>query len=420
MRIALLVARHEFLTHLRRRSFLFTTALLPAGGLLLGALGGAGGGRLPGDLAADLGMRDLRRVRDTTRVGYVDPGGFVRRLPPEDDDHYLPFPDEAAAREALGKKAVDVVYFIGPDYPQDPTVVRLSPGILFAADDRGPLYGLLRANLWPAATAQDLRDLSQPGLRLQVEAVAGGEPVADENPLRLLAPVVLAALLYSSIFMSSSFLLQSVTTEKESRLVEILLASVEPLELLAGKVVGLGLLGLVQIAVWASSGLVLANAGTAALVAGAAVALRPELVALGAAYFLLGYVFYASLMGAVGALVPTFQDSGPLTFAILFPAWLPFFVLQSLLESPHGVVARAFSLLPPTAPLVMLLRVASGGVPAWEVAASLALLGVGSVAVLALAARLFRASVLLGGRTPRPIEVWRLLRAPGRAPRAGA
>jgi len=112
----------------------------------------------------------------------------------------------------------------------------------------------------------------------------------------------------------------------------------------------------------------------------------------------LGYVFYASLMGAVGALVPSFQESGPLTFVVLLPAWLPFFVFELLLRHPHGWISRGLSLFPPTAPLVMTLRLTSGGVPWTDVALSLALLLAGAAAVLVGAALRVQHDAAAGGR----------------------
>lgn len=415
MRMVVLVARHELLTHLRRRSFLFTTALVPILGLAISLVGGIGGALVAGDgTAAGLGAPG-RPPGTLARIGYVDPAGFVTRQPPgAAGDSYQRYTDRTAAGRALADGEIDVVYLLPAAYPRDRTVVRIAPGLTLAAADGPAFETLLRANLWPQADAAQLADLANPGRRviihsgLRAGSTDGNAVAADSQ--RFIVPVAVGVLIYSTIFMLSSFLLQSVTTEKENRIVEILLTSVRPSWLLGGKVLGLALLGLLQIGVWTGLGLLLPRSDSLALAQRAVADLGAPVVLLALAYFLLGFLFYASLMAAVGALAPSFQESGPLTFVVLAPAWLPFILLGPLLRAPDAPPARILSVLPPTAPLVMLLRTSSGPVPRAEIALSLLLLIGATAAVLWLTARLFRASMLLAGSLPGPGEVIRALR----------
>jgi ABC-2 type transport system permease protein len=404
------VARHEFEVHVRRRSFLLTTALVPLlGGVMVlfaslaGVAGTTGAGASP--------LSGLSSVGASERVGLVDPGGFVVRQPAVVDDISVTvLHDEDAARAALASEELDAVYVLDGEYPSERIVVRLAQGLTPAGRDARAVQAMLRANIWPESEDSWLADAADPGRRVSYDLASGISPGATAELYRpVILPGLIAVLLYSTIFMLSSFLLQSVTTEKENRVIEILLTSARPFELLAGKVLGLGALGLVQLVVWSVSGALLTQGGTFAALRLSAQEAGPGTLSLAALYFLLGFLFYASLLAAIGALVPTFQESGPLTFAVLTPAWLPFLLVGQLLAYPNGPIAVLLSLLPPTAPLVMLIRVMSVPVPAWQVALSLTLLALSALVVLAAAARLFRASVLLAGAVPRPATVWRLL-----------
>lgn len=412
----LAVAANELWWHARRRTFLFTTALVPLVGLLLSLATGVGGAVMVRQLGSAFELQELQRVQTAARIGLVDPAGFLTRHPAAAGGAPGLLASEAAARAALEGGTVDVVFLLSPDYPRDATVTRLAPTGALAAEDREELYRLLRANLWPEAGAAALADLAEPLRRVQIARVAipAGRP-ADaaarlrDDPSSLLTPLLLGVLLYSAIFMSSSFLLQSVTTEKENRLMEVLLTSVSTDQLLAGKMLGLGTLGLAQLAFWGLAGLALGGAGILATAQQLGARLDARALAWLPVFFVLGYAFYASLMAGVGALVPSFQESGALTFLVLLPAWLPFFVLPLLLAEPNGTLARLFSVIPPTAPLVMLLRLSVTIVPRVEILLSVLSLAVGTVLVAWTAARLFRVSLLLAGAMPAPREVWAVL-----------
>jgi ABC-2 type transport system permease protein len=131
---------------------------------------------------------------------------------------------------------------------------------------------------------------------------------------------------------------------------------------------------------------------------------------LAVAFFAAGYFFYASLMAAIGALAPSLKEAGPLTLAILVPAWAPFLVIRPILSDPGGRLARTLTMLPPTAPLVALLRASVSDVPALEVALSLAALVGSAVLVLWAAGRWFQASISLGGGFPSPLQLVGALR----------
>ncbi len=420
-----LVARREFAWHVRRRSFLVTTFGLPVLGLLVAgstALFGAGAALQVGaSVGRALEVDELRRAASQPRVGLVVAGGdgaaVAAAAKAAGADATL-LDDLAAARAALADGTVDSVFVVPDRTTGTVDVVRLARSWAPPSADVSAVVAALRTRAWPLAPADLTAALARPQSRIAVTTVPPPAPVAAaasaareaDDPSRIGLAVAVGLLLYTTIFTASSFLMQSVTTEKESRVIEVLLTSITPLELLAGKVIGLGWLGALQLAVWAGFGLAGLNIAAVAAAALATAHFGPATIVLAATYFVLGYVFYASLMGAVGALVPSFQESGPLTFVVLLPAWLPFFVFELLLRHPHGWISRGLSLFPPTAPLVMTLRLTSGGVPWTDVALSLALLLVGAGAVLVGAARVFNTSRLLAGEGFSLRRGWVLLR----------
>ncbi len=382
--------------------FLAVTFGLPLVALVLGTFSGALGVTAGRGLATafELGASDDSGPSIT--IGYVDDGRFVRTEPP--GARYVRFADEAAARSAVLRGAVQTAYILPSDYPENREVVRWSTGLQVRGNDHLAFRQLLRANLWPQASPDQLADLAIPGRRVDLALDLARYRLARGSLISILLPITLGVLLYTTIFTVSSYLLQGLTTEKENRVLEILLTSTRPSSLLGGKLLGLGALGLLQMLVWSLLGGALAG-GIAAAATAAGLQVGGTVLIVAALYFVLGYFFYACLMAAVGALAPSFKESSALTFVVLFPAWIPFFAVEALLAEPNGSAARLFTYFPPTAPLVGVMRAVSGPVPPVEVAVSLAILALAGAAVLWAATRLFTAGILLSGGVPSPTMV---------------
>jgi ABC-2 type transport system permease protein len=199
--------------------------------------------------------------------------------------------------------------------------------------------------------------------------------------------------------MSSGFMLRSVTREKENRTVEILLVSLKPKELMLGKVLGLGFVALLQIAIWLGGSLLTLNRGgpmlsSLGIVVGN-IALPDGFILWALLYFLLGYLLYASALGAIGAIAPNARETSQVTFVVLLPLMIPLWLNTSFTQAPNGTLATVLSLFPLTAPTSMLPRLAVGGVPIWQPIASLIGLAITTYIFVAISARFFRADTLL-------------------------
>jgi ABC-2 type transport system permease protein len=207
--------------------------------------------------------------------------------------------------------------------------------------------------------------------------------------------------------------MQSVIEEKESRLVEVLISSVRPGQLLSGKILAMGVLGLFQIAVWIgiSLALMMLQRDQVAAVVPFLTSLRIPLDALPilAIYFVLGYLIFAAEFGAIGAISNSLQEGPQFSIIFVLPALAPLFFLTAFVADPNGGLATFLSIFPFTSPMSMTMRSVITAVPAWQVVLSIALLAVTVWATFWIAGRLFRVQTLLAGKAPKVYELPRLI-----------
>jgi ABC-2 type transport system permease protein len=233
------------------------------------------------------------------------------------------------------------------------------------------------------------------------------EPVDDEDDGKAGVAFFAILILYGQLLTYGYWVAAGVVEEKASRVVEVILSTIRPRNLLAGKVIGIGLLGLGNLLLTVGIGLAVAQA-TGALdvdssILGAA--------ALALAWFVVGYAFYACAFACAGALVPRQEElqstMTPLTLTIL----VAFFVAFAVLDDPDGTLAHITAFIPMTAPITMPPRIVTGDAPAWEIAASLAVTIGASLALIPLAARIYEGGILRTGSALKLREAWRAARA---------
>jgi ABC-2 type transport system permease protein len=203
-------------------------------------------------------------------------------------------------------------------------------------------------------------------------------------------------------------LLNSVSKEKGNQVIEVLLLSTSPRQLLAGKIIGLGVLGLVQTAIWIGTSYSLLALSGRNMSLPAAFALPPSLLIWGLVFFLLGYAVYASLMAGLGALVPNLREASQAVITVIWPLMIPMFLYVALLEYPHGALAVGLSLFPLTAPVAMMTRLAATTVPWWQLLLAVVILAATAVLVVRGVAGMFHAQTLLSGQ---PFSARRFFRA---------
>jgi ABC-2 type transport system permease protein len=205
---------------------------------------------------------------------------------------------------------------------------------------------------------------------------------------------------------------RSIIQEKTSRIFEVMLATAEPGDLLAGKLIGVGAVGLTQIGIWLIAGaVILGSAFAAPLLTGEwAIHFSPAEVILFPVYFVLGFLLYSALFAGLAATCETEQELQMYMPLAAAPTWLSFSFIVLIMNDSNSVWAIAASLFPPTAPIIMFLRMASEIPPMWQFAASIALMLVSILGVLWFAARLYRVGILMYGKRATLPELLRWLR----------
>jgi ABC-2 type transport system permease protein len=222
-------------------------------------------------------------------------------------------------------------------------------------------------------------------------------------------PFVVTIAVMVPLFSGGSYLFQSLTNEKSNRVMEILLVSLRPRQLLTGKLLGLGALILVQYLAWvsiAAAATLILGRDVGQLLSGLRLSGEEALLAL--PYALGGFGLYAALMAGIGALAEDMESGRGWIFVLTLPMMTPIYLWTAIVNAPSGPLAVGLSLFPYSAPVAMLMRMTATAVPAWQLALSLALLALAAVGTIWLMSRLFRAQTLLSGE---PISVGRFLQA---------
>jgi ABC-2 type transport system permease protein len=194
-------------------------------------------------------------------------------------------------------------------------------------------------------------------------------------------------------------MLNSVTNEKTNRVIEILLTSITPQQMLTGKIIALGLVGLLQTVVWLGAGMLLLKISGNTFPLAAAIQLPGITLLWGIIFFLLGYAVYASLMAGIGALVPNLREGSQLTTVVIIPMIVPLILISTLLNTPDSPLAVFLSLFPFTSPVTMMMRIAATSVPTWQVGLAILLLTGTAWLLVRASSRLFRAQNLLAGQS---------------------
>jgi ABC-type Na+ efflux pump permease subunit len=311
----------------------------------------------------------------------------------------------------------------------DLSAERLTALVLVHADGEQPAELLVPSSSRPRHTqrlergvrdavvrirAQDARQdydqlltlLDAPRIRASRLSRDGAE-ARESVALRMLVPVGFMMLLWIAVFGSANYLLTGTIEEKSSRVMEVLLSAVSPMELLAGKLLGQAAVSAVVLVMYGG----VAMAGLGAMAMMDVVPLTHLLWVV--AWFPIGYLMVAAVMAGIGSAVNDLHEAQSLVAPAMIALVLPLILWLPISENPNGALAVAFSFIPPASPFVNVLRLttASDPVPLWQVLLAL-VVAIGSVVAMMWAgARVFRVGVLMQGKTPTPRELLRWLRA---------
>ena len=331
---------------------------------------------------------------------------------------FRPFASEPEAREALVAEHIKGYYRLPPDYVATGLVERYAnEGTeTSGARSRQALEGLLAKQLLadrvPPEIAERARIPIKEAKRWTIAAdgtLKTGDIMA--RILRLVVPLGFGLLLFISMMITSGSLIQATATEKENKVVEVILSSAAPDQILLGKLLGVGGAGLLQIAIWFGMLGIGALAGAATL-AGLGVEIPWGAVAVSAAFFVVAYLFYGSLMLGTGSLGSNQKQANQLGMIWSLLAVVPMIFSGAMVMHPDGVLARIMTWIPFSAPVTVIFRLAfdPNGTAWWEVVGPLLVLIASTWFAIRLGARLFRVGILLTGARPKWREIIRQAR----------
>jgi ABC-2 type transport system permease protein len=383
-----LTARREFRERVRSRAFrvgLLIQLVLVLGIALISALTGDDGAKT---LKLGVSGQEAAAVGKTARAGQQ---AFSLKL----ELRRLPSP--SAARAAVREDDVDLAVAGGRLYSSGDTDDQALALVRSAASQVRTTAQLRRRGL---STASIRRALTPPQLTT-VEVTSkddGGQGLAFVGVL----------LLYIAIITFGNVVASGVIEEKSSRVIELILSTIHARELLAGKVLGIGLVGLIQLLAVAGAGLALSFAlGEVELPS--STALTAMLVAV---YFILGYLLYACGYAMAGALVSRQEDAQSTTAPMTVVLIGGYVLSLSVIDEPNSTLAVICSFVPPVAPMIVPARAAQNALPLWELAASLALMVIGALLLIALAGRVYERAVLRLGAPIKLSQALKLAREP--------
>jgi ABC-2 type transport system permease protein len=348
-------------------------------------------------------------------IGYVDQVGGFDGFTRQDSISLVRFATPEEATGALTREDVKAYFVIPSNYVATGVVnlYTLQRQVAVPAETTTAISNFLLGNLLAGKVPPSTIARAEVPLKLVTTTLTETGAVAPEQGGA--GPVViglaLAILLIFSTGFSSSMMIYGVGEEKENRLMEILLSSVSTRQLLAGKVLGLGAAGLVQIAVWLISAPLIVNTASSRI-GGFFTSLQAPtgLLALTGVYFVLTYMLFAVLTAGIGAVSPTTREGQQLASGLMLLMVPPIWFTAALILNPDHPVVVALSIFPITSSVVMVIRSGVTDIPAWQVAVSLAVLLLTTVGGLILGAKLFRMYLLMYGRRPRLGEVISSLR----------
>jgi len=418
MGVLSLIIKREFISKVRNKSFIVMTFVSPIIFVAVAAL---------------IGYLSSMKT-EIKHIGIHDESGmFVNEFKNSESYKYHDVSkiDPKLLKDSVSQANYEGVLFIPKkdnlkDYEKAIEYVSEdSPSLGFIANTESKLSEkLLRKNLTNQGVDTILLDKSQIDVTMHLTKASGEETVKGLNEMKVVVGSVFGYLIMMFIIIYGNMVMRSVIEEKTSRIIEIIISSIKPIQLMMGKIIGTTLAGILQFIIWAVVGMILLV--VANMVFGLNTSTPTTEMAMEASkladiqvyfaeflklplfsmavyfliYFIGGYFLYSSLYAAIGAAVDNETDTQQFMFPVIMPLMLGVYIgFFTVMNEPHGTVATIFSMIPFTSPIVMLMRIPFG-VPFYEIALSIALLFATFIAIVWVAAKIYRVGILMYGKKP--------------------
>ncbi len=260
---------------------------------------------------------------------------------------------------------------------------------------------------------QDIESILTP-VSVKPARVQKGTETGSSGLGLYLAAIMMVTLLYVTVFVYGIAVMRSVIEEKSSRIMEVMLSCVTPRDLMGGKIIGVGGVGLTQIAIWILISIAFSSPAAMALKSiSGGIHIPISTIAYFAIFFLLGYLLYSSVYAAIGAMVNSEQEAQQIQFVVLMPLIFAMVIAQTVIQHPSSELAISLSMIPFFAPMLMFVRIIIETPPWWQIAICIALMVLTIYAILLLCARIYRVGILMYGKRPTLPELLKWLKYAG-------
>jgi ABC-2 type transport system permease protein len=426
-----IIARREYLERVRSRAFVIMTFFIPA--LMLGVTvlptmlmtRGSNETKHMVVVTADRDTGEMIRSRieqkqDQQGKAEDNQAANQRGLPPTHfsvDVSTNATPEEREAlTQKVNQKQLDGFLWATPDaiaarkldFVTNDTSSFIENGVLGQT-----VSDALRRHALKAKGLQE-SDINAALLPVDVDAVSPKGKNAPNPQKMFIATLAMVMVMYMTVLLYGINVMRSILEEKTSRIMEVMLSTATSREMMAGKILGVGAVGLTQVGIWAAASA--AFAGYAVVGSGmlkqVKAAMNPMLLIYFVVFFLLGYVLYSTLCAAVGSMVNSEQEAQQMQFLVMMPMILAVIFITNIFMHPNSSIALFGSLFPFTAPLVMFSRIAmqGGDVPAWQIGLSIVLMVATIYGMIWLCGRIYRVGILMYGKKPNLPEIMKWIK----------
>lgn len=348
---------------------------------------------------------------DTAPLGYVDSSGLlsnpVSASAPNWPDKPVPilsFADETQARAALDAGRIQAYYVLPSDY-LDTGQLRVVHKNPLKSSPRVQFYDFLTANLLKNADPVTAARLVK-GTEVVVQSPDGTRSISSKNWFNVLIPIFSGIAFIIAMFSTGGYLMQAVVEEKENRIMEVIITSISPNQLITGKIIGDISVGMSQMILWLAFIIVPILVFRNSLTFLQGINIGPQTSLLLVFVMFPAFVLVSAMMAAIGATVSEAREGQQMVGMISLPIWIPYMLTTLLMSNPNSPLAVGLSLFPLTAPLTMLMRAGLTVLPAWQITSSSAILIISASAAIWLAGRAFRIGMLRYGKRLKLIELF--------------
>jgi ABC-2 type transport system permease protein len=432
MRNIWLVTQREYLERVRQRSFIVLTLLLPA--IMIGAF------MIPAKLSSmkSSKMQRLVVVTSTAQFGEIVREQLLDSGKPQDATKEKEKEEKDLDEDKPGRGYAVELDSNATETERNALRNRVTAGeidgYLWLSDDavaarKVNYYGREASGFmeksWLSGQLDRailLQELAQKGVgasqadellkpvKLETMRIEGGKETKANDKGMFFAIFAMVMLLYTAVIFYGVSVMRAVLEEKNSRVMEVLLSSATSTELMAGKLIGVGAVGLTQIGIWIVMAAVYALPALAANASTGEIHISSLTLAAFALFFLLGYLLFSSIYAAIGAVITSEQEGQQLQFIIVLPLIISVFMMGPVMRAPDAPIAVWSSMVPFFSPVLMYLRIAVQPPPVWQIALSLALLVATIAGILILCARIYRIGILMYGKRATLPEIVKWLK----------